>query len=372
MSKKILLLLLLASLAAAGAGAADWAVHRHRGRDYVSFANVGQFYQMPQHHRDLRSVSLRSDRRRLRASIDKSEVFINGVRFFTHFPIISSDGRELISSIDVTKILDPILRPHQIEASRRIDTVILDPGHGGMDQGTHNRWGTEKEFALDVALKARAYLMQAGFRVEMTRVKDEAKSLDERLAFAARFPNAVLISIHFNTGGGSGVESYALAPAGVPSSSSGEDNASTSDMKLFEGNRRDSLNVALTAAVHASILSRLPMIDRGVRHARFRILREAPVPAVLIEGGFLSNPGDASRIATAQYRQQLAFAIAQAVRSFDAAVNYRTSGANFAVAMSTLPPHSESIAEPLLTPEPGRLREEQTPSVTIQGGPRSR
>jgi hypothetical protein len=76
------------------------------------------------------------------------------VRFFTDFPILTSGDEDIISAMDVSKIIDPIMRPHRIPNGKKVDTVVLDPGHGGTDQGAANQWGTEKGFALDVALSA--------------------------------------------------------------------------------------------------------------------------------------------------------------------------------------------------------------------------
>ena len=97
--------------------------------------------------------------------------------------------------MDVSKLIEPIMRPNKIKNTHKIETVVLDPGHGGMDQGASSSWGTEKGFALDVALAARKELIRAGYRVEMTRVNDVGVSLEERVSFANRFPHAVFVSI---------------------------------------------------------------------------------------------------------------------------------------------------------------------------------
>ena len=139
--------------------------------------------------------------------------------------------------MDVSKIIDPILRPNRIRNAHKVDTVVLDPGHGGDDQGAASEWGTEKAFALDVALTAREQLQHAGFKVAMTRSTDVPRSLEERVNFANSFTNAVFVSVHFNTSsGGAGIESYALAPAGVPSNASAESHASFADTKAYDGN----------------------------------------------------------------------------------------------------------------------------------------
>jgi N-acetylmuramoyl-L-alanine amidase len=349
--------------------AADWTVLRPNNRPYVTFANVAQFYQFPEYTRVSRTVSLRSERRAIRAQAGTSELSINGVRFFTHFPILSSGDNDLISVMDVSKIIEPVLRPSRIQKPERVETVILDPGHGGSDNGASSTWGSEKSFTLDVALAARKELIRAGYRVEMTRATDKNVSLEERVSVANRFPRAVFVSIHFNSSaGGAGVESFALAPEGVTSNMSSEHHVSAADVARQPGNVMDEQNVALTASIHATVLSRLAAFDRGVKHARFHVLRDVKIPAVLVEGGFISHPVEGQRIATTYYRQRLGAAIATGIQNYNAAVNYRAPGANFAVAKVNLPPHSRSISEPLGADTPPEPKHHHPPSISISPG----
>jgi N-acetylmuramoyl-L-alanine amidase len=348
--------------------AEDWNVVRPNNRPYVSFANVAQFYQFPEYTRVSRTVSLRSERRTIRAQAGTSELSINGVRFLTHFPLLNNSNEDLISVMDVSKIIEPVLRPSRIQKAEKIDTVVLDPGHGGSDNGASSSWGSEKTFTLDVALAARRELMRAGYRVEMTRATDTAVSLQDRVNIANRFPHAVFVSIHFNSSaGGVGVESFALAPEGVTSNMSSEHHVSAVDVARHAGNAQDEHNIALTASIHAMVLSRLAAFDRGVKHARFHVLRDVKIPAVLVEGGFISSGSEGQRIATSNYRQRLGVAIAQGIQNYNAAVNYRTQGANFAVAKVNLPPHTRSISEPLGV-ETVVERPDHPPSISISGG----
>jgi len=354
---------------ALSAPAEDWNVVRPNNRPYVTFANVAQFYQFPEYTRVSRTVSLRSERRAIRAQAGTSELSINGVRFFTNYPLLSNGDEDLISVMDVSKIIEPVLRPSRIPNSQKIETVVLDPGHGGMDNGASSSWGSEKGFTLDVALAARTQLLRAGYRVEMTRATDVAVSLEERVNFANRFPHAVFVSIHFNSSsGGSGVESYALAPEGVLSNLSSEHHVSAADVGRHAGNAQDAHNIALTASIHASVLSRAAAIDRGVRHARFHVLRDVKIPAVLFEGGFISDPSEGQRIAASFYRQRLGAAIAQGIQNYNAAVNYRSGGANFAVAKTNLPPHARSITEALGADPPIDPAHHHPPSISISAG----
>ncbi len=367
---KLLALAIVASVVLCGLACADdWTVVRQGNREFVTFADVAKFYQFPEYTRVSGAVSLRSQRRVVRAHTGSSDLYINGVRFFTDFPLIESGGADLISVMDVSKIIEPVLRPNKLPNVGKIETVVLDPGHGGTDQGSSNRWGSEKTYALDVALSAREQLLRAGYKVEMTRSSDVGLSLEERVNFANRFANAVFVSIHFNSAsGGAGVESYALAPAGVISNAAYEGHAAPTDVYACAGNAQDGQNMAVTAAVHAAVLSHLTTYDRGIRHARFHVLREVRIPGVLVEGGFLSDPAEGQRIATAQYRQQLGAAIAKGVQSYDEAVNFRAGGRMLASAKTNLPPHDHSITEPLPLERPAYNAPVEEPSVSINGG----
>jgi N-acetylmuramoyl-L-alanine amidase len=86
------------------------------------------------------------------------------------------------------------------------------------------------------------------------------------------------------------------------------------------GHANDPQNIALATATHAALVVRSRMFDRGIKRARFVVIRDIRIPGVLIEGGFLSNPYDARLIATPAYRQQMASSILQAVQNYRRAV----------------------------------------------------
>ncbi len=98
------------------------------------------------------------------------------------------------------------------------------------------------------------------------------------------------MSVHFNAGAredAGGVETYSLAPRGVPSTNNA--NLSLADFQPCIGNIRDPENIALATAMHAALITRLGGSDRGIKRARFIVLRDCNIPGVLIEGGFLTN-----------------------------------------------------------------------------------
>ena len=115
------------------------------------------------------------------------------------------------------------------------------------------------------------------------------------------------------------------------------------------------------------MLSRLAAFDRGVKHSRFHVLRDVKIPAVLVEGGFLSSPSEGQKISTSYYRQRLAVAIAQGIQNYNAAVNYRNQAASFAVAKMNVPLHTHSITEPLGIEIPVELKD-HPPSISIGAG----
>jgi N-acetylmuramoyl-L-alanine amidase len=172
-------------------------------------------------------------------------------------------------------------------AAPAVDTVVIDAGHGGHDRGGGpGQRIPEKPYTLDVALRLRARLREAGFRTVMTRDGDYFVGLRERCQIANSQEDAVFVSIHFNSApreGASGIETY-----------------------YYSGR-----SASLAAALHAAVVQNLGAEDRHVRVRGYFVLRHTDIPAVLIEGGFLTNYAEGERISgSAAYRQRLADTIA--------------------------------------------------------------
>lgn len=307
----------------AGAWAGDWKLVQHGGRDYVTLDNVARFYELG----DVRRAGNRSETgtsdRNLRASRGSNELFINNLKFILSYPVAEESGRLLVSRMDLTKVIEPVLRPSRIKDADKVATIILDPGHGGHDRGATCRYGAEADFTLDTARRTRDLLRRQGFKVYLTRESDVFIPLEARVKFANKFEDAIYVSIHFNSGqsAAAGVETYTLAPRGVPSTAS--DGPRVSDLKACAGNAHDAANMALATATHAALVTKLSPFDRGIKRARFVVIRDIVIPGVLIEGGFVSNPGESARIASGAYRQMLASAIASALQNYRQAVGPR-------------------------------------------------
>jgi N-acetylmuramoyl-L-alanine amidase len=308
--------LLLCALPARGG---DWTVIKYQGRDHVTFENIAQFYGLENIQRAGNDLALSSYGRKLQARANSAEFYINGLKFILSYPVVEHDGHLLVSRMDLTKVIEPVLRPSRIASAALVDTIVLDAGHGGHDRGARSPYGCEADFTLDVANRARLALIQDGLRVQMTRASDMFIPLEDRARYANRFRNGLFVSIHFNAGGaGTGLEIYTLAPRGVPSMMA--DGPRVSDLQPCRGNIRDAENMALACATHAAMVARSGMYDRGIKRARFVVIRDITIPGVLIEGGFQTHPWDARRIATSSYRQLMANCIVEAIRNYRRAV----------------------------------------------------
>jgi N-acetylmuramoyl-L-alanine amidase len=298
----------------------DWTLYKVEGRDFVTMENVADFYGMNAIHRTgEKGFEVRSGSRSLRGELQSKEFFINNIKFILSYPIVEQDGHLCLSRMDLTKLIEPVMRPSKIAGADNVTTVVLDAGHGGHDNGAWSPYGNEKTFTLDVVFRLKKLLEGQGYKVVLTRSSDVFVPLYDRARTANRQKNALFISVHFNSGGaGTGLETYTLAPRGVPSMMA--DGPSVNDLVQCAGNDNDAQNMALATATHAALVVRSQLYDRGIKRARFVVIRETKIPAVLVEGGFLSHSFDAKIIATPEYRQQMAASIVLAVNNYRRAV----------------------------------------------------
>jgi N-acetylmuramoyl-L-alanine amidase len=248
------------------------------------------------------------------------EVIINGARSWLCFPLLERDGKFLVSRTDVAKTIEPLVRPHRVANAGKVRTVVLDPGHGGHDKGALCRYGSEKNFALDVARQLRPLLQAKGLRVIMTREGDYFVPLEVRARIANAARDSIFVSIHFNATdrdpSATGFEIFSFTPRGAPSTS---DNwVASSSASVQAGSKVDAQSMALSACVYHSLLGHIPEFDRGIKRARFAVLRLTEVPAVLVEGGFLTERGESRLIAKKEWRGKLAQAISVGIENYRA------------------------------------------------------
>ena len=235
------------------------------------------------------------------------------------------DGQLYVHDLDIRKNLEPLIRGlHVPSKANRI--FVIDAGHGGQNTGTKSVLDEveEKEFTLDWARRIESLLAGKGCQVFLTRTNDADISLSGRIAFAEEHQADLFISLHFNSAAPSqeqaGLETFCLTPVGMNSTLTRgyEDNIAL----LSPNNAFDSENLQLAMLLHRALLHNTELTDRGVRRARFlSVLRGQNRPSVLIEGGYLSNPDEARRIADPAYREKLAEAVVQALTELDPALS---------------------------------------------------
>ena len=295
--------------------------HHVYGRDYVALNEVMKVFDLKgQVGRD-RSVTLTSARVRVRLTVDSREGEVQGVKYWFSAPLALQSQQVWLPAIDVVKILDPLLRRTGLAAAWPLHTIVLDPGHGGVDQGAHARNGlTEKTLTLDVVKRVRTLLADAGYNVLLTRSDDREVPLDGRPALARTHHADLFVSVHFNSSLPSteprGAETFCLTPSGAPSTSTKSTTLSAEDFVTFNGNRFDNDNVVLAHCIQQNLVAKTGAAERGVKRARFEVLKDLACPGVLVECGFLSNTSDVKLFNQSAYRDKLAAAIAAGIESY--------------------------------------------------------
>ncbi|SFK17882.1 N-acetylmuramoyl-L-alanine amidase [Halobacillus dabanensis] len=172
--------------------------------------------------------------------------------------------------------------------------VALDPGHGGRDPGASANGLIEKEVVLDVGLRVREYVENAGIDTVMTRQTDWYPSLAGRVVLATDNNADAFVSIHANAfmKSATGVETFYYS-------------AGLSD--------REYASYRLATFINDRLYKEMDMYNRGVKDVGYKVIKDNPLPAVLTEIGFLTNDEDSSKLKTDKYREAAARAIAMGI-----------------------------------------------------------
>jgi N-acetylmuramoyl-L-alanine amidase len=208
-------------------------------------------------------------------------------------------------------------------ASGSFAVVILDPGHGGQDSGAMCGGLLEKDLTLDVARRIDRLLDSEGIATLMTRLGDTYVSLADRAAFANRVGSSIFVSIHFNEDNklvASGVETY-YATHQIAAGSSLVSWFPFLWRPLSESPNPESQRLA--GFIQEALVARTRAIDRGTQSGQFFVIANVTSPAVLIEGGFLTNKEDISKLASQDYRDQIAAAVADGILHYRDAASQR-------------------------------------------------
>ena len=225
-----------------------------------------------------------------------------------------------ITQADLQNTINALLRPKQTLRGKPAHFVVIDPGHGGADSGAiGKRRVYEKKVVLDVARRVKKKLIASSVKVRLTRDWDIALNLGDRSRLATRWGADLFVSIHANAAANtsaSGIETFVMTPAGFPSTT-----ATQPDAKRYRGNANDSANMLLAYYLQRGLLTHTGAKDRGIKHARFGVLKNATCPAALVECGFVSNAAEEAKMIDAAYRDAIAEGIARGILTYVSRAN---------------------------------------------------
>ena len=292
----------------------------YSGRKWVNLNDVARFYGM--------RISVKGDELTLFSKYYKAEFNLkgrsgafNGVKIFWFFSPVKLKNVYYLSEQDFLCLLDPLIRKKSLKG-RPVRTIMLDAGHGGKDTGAIGvNKKKEKDITLAIVMKLRRKLIKLGYGVTLTRSGDTFPTLDRRVTLweKTRPRPDIFISIHCNAAGNAkvhGIETFAVTPQNTPS---------TADKKIqtsvCPGNRYNRHNTLLAYCIQSALNRNIPdAADRGVKHARFFVIRNVDCPAVLIETGFVTNSAECTRLSSDAYQEKVATAILRGILNYAAQV----------------------------------------------------
>lgn len=279
--------------------------------------------------------------KKIRAMVGSNIVLVNKNRIVLSAPLYRKRGVVMLPSDFEKQVFGTLSLPQEeyfkgVQAGR-LKKVVIDAGHGGKDSGAVGVWGLkEKDIILDIARRLEKDFQAAGVEVVMTRDQDEFISLAERTALASRPDIDLYLSIHANANKkriANGIEVY--YSAALTKDDLTEDQRAANEKKIcgLFNMRRDipelkdivtgmlysykrARSQELSDIISDGLMNETPRQSRGSKSARFFVLRNTLVPAVLIEVGFITNPKEAKLLKDGAYRQRLADSIAKSTLKY--------------------------------------------------------
>ena len=175
--------------------------------------------------------------------------------------------------------------------ARNFQTVVIDAGHGGQDNG--GVWGQvyEKHLALDTAVRLETNLKRMGYKTVMLRSSDYFLTLPQRVSMSNRYKNAIFVSIHYNYTWKqhvSGLETFYYSSEGQ----------------------------SLAQCVQSNLVHRTHTVDRNAKFARYYVLRNSTLPAILVEGGFVTNESERNLMKSGGFREAIARSVAEGIQRY--------------------------------------------------------
>lgn len=253
----------------------------------------------------------------------KRTLSLNGYQISLGFPIFKKNGRLYISELDQKNTLFPILANHRITTPPKLYRIVIDAGHGGKDTGAISPYGRiyEKTITLKVTRILQKKLQALGYSVILTRSDDRYLPLEKRTQIANLKQADLFISIHANSTQNTtvqGVETFVFTPLEMPSTGR---NLHKSDFFKREGNRNQPWNTLVGFYLQKALVNASSSPDRGLKHARFAVLRDSKMPAALIELGFLSNAIEVKKLNSLSYQTHLADGLLKGIMDYQETLN---------------------------------------------------
>ncbi len=306
---------------------ADWKTTKINDITYVPLTDCAAAFSMTpaKPRKDKRELGFTGEFHQLVVKTGTREVIVDGVRHWLSFPVATGSGKAFISLVDINSTLGPAMRPGSIRQIGKVKTIVLDPGHGGHDRGGRSAYGYEKDYTLDVVNRVRKILEKKKVKVVQSRLSDFFVGLSDRPAMTDNYKDPIFVSIHFNSAewkpSATGIEVYALPPLGFPTTGKAPD--PILDRRKCEGNTVEPASFVLANTLHHTLLGKTGSFDRGVKRARYAVLRHCEVPSILIECAFLTNPQEAKNIHSSAWREKFAQSVADGILAYMALANDR-------------------------------------------------
>lgn len=273
----------------------------------------------------------------IKAMIGSDLVMVGNESVKLSVPLLYRKGVVFVPADFEQRVLASKTEDVSPQGSGRQTVFMIDAGHGGKDPGAIGFGGLkEKELNLDIAKRVSVGFVKAGIKVIMTRSTDEFVSLEERTALASRPEVELFISLHANANSNRGARGVEVYYAGLLNKEDLKDpqrrinlrkacekmsvRADARDVKAIVDDMlyasKLGLSPGLADAVASGFGNDTGARIRGSKIARFFVLRNTLVPAILIETGFLTNPREARLLKDNAYRQKIADAIVKNVLGF--------------------------------------------------------
>ncbi len=297
---------------------AEWKPKYYNGRSYVSLAAVAACYGFDKVDVDGREIGMTCKKIRFQGTMGDKRVRLNDRVFYFSFPIISFGGQPvMLSTFDVTNLLDPLFQPNERRDPSVLKVVVIDPAGGGVENGIVSPFGREKDVTLEVALVMKPLLEAWGFTVILTRDGDEAVFPLERVRMANLIhEEAISITLQVASGGSGsqGLETSIIPYANTPATYASE--KAEIDPRFYPGNINERESLALATSLQGSLIQGTSGIDLGIKRIPSESLRSIEMPAVVCRLGFLTHPVEGKKLAEIEYRKRLGESLARGVKKY--------------------------------------------------------